>query len=329
MGNFACLRALVLGYLLPAMVLAGCSVSKSGPVPGERAKIARSERYAVIIPTGTESYEALALKYYGDARLAYLIREQNDNRSLNGWHEIVIPLGSPNPGGLYRDGYLTVPILSYHHFDTPNAGAMNVSAEAFAAQMAYLQKNGYQVISLDDILAFVSYQRRPPQKAVVITIDDGWKSLKTVAAPILKRHGFRATLFVNSDLISKPTKNSLSWEDIRELVAAGVLDVQSHSVSHADLTKVSEAQLEQELAESKRLIEQKTGAKVRYFAYPYGTFNERVIEAIKRQGYRLGLTVVRGGNAFFFDPYALNRSMIYASFTLEEFTRQLETFRRD
>jgi peptidoglycan/xylan/chitin deacetylase (PgdA/CDA1 family) len=325
------------GILLVILLLSGCAgvpapsqPASAPPGDGGDSILARSDNFLVLVPASSSTYATLAATYYGDARLSYLISDYNQDRVLDGLQEIVIPLKPVNPGGLYADGYQTVPILCYHHFDHEKAGEMNVSAAAFEAQMAYLKENKYQTITLADLQAFVAYQRRPPKNAVLITVDDGWKSLKTVAAPILKKHGFRATLFVYTDLIrSKSGGTSLTWDEIRELVNDGVIDIQPHTATHADLTKVTDAQLDRELIESRRVIEEKLGIKSVYLAYPYGTFNDRVIEALKRNGYQLGLTVVRGANAFFYNPYSLNRSMIYNKTKLEDFARQLETFRRN
>ena len=127
----------------------------------------------------------------------------------------------------------------------------------------------------------------------------------------------------------KLNQNTLTWEELRELKESGLIEIESHSVTHDDLTKISDEQLRRELEESKRLISSKLGITSTSVAYPYGLFNRKTIGMMKQYGYRFGFTVIRGGNGFFFNPYALNRSMIYHSEKIEEFIKSLQTFRQD
>jgi peptidoglycan/xylan/chitin deacetylase (PgdA/CDA1 family) len=175
----------------------------------------------------------------------------------------------------------------------------------------------------------MNFKQRPPKNSVVITIDDGWKTMKTIALPILKKYGFKATLFVYTDLIrSEPNNVTLSWNEIKEMVDEGIIDVQSHTVSHTDLTMLSEESLEKELAASQRMIQEKLGLNVTSIAYPYGTVDEQVVEKLKKYGYEAGFTVIRGGNAFFYNNYALNRTMIFYNHNIDDFAELLDTFKK-
>jgi len=329
-----------LQVLLLFIVLAGgCATSPPSKTaeeipavtaPTVRTREMRSEDYVVLVAEAADTYESLAATYLGDRKLAYLIAEFNDHRPIIKGKDVVIPLKAVNPGGLHADGYMTVPVLNYHQFSSKkSSNKISVSEETFNRQMAYLKENGYNVITLAQFYDFIDYRRRPPPKSVLITIDDGWKTTKTIAYPILKKYGFTAALFVYTDLIkSRPSSVTLSWDDLREMVSSGVIELESHTVTHADLTKLSEEQLRRELTESQRIIKEKTGIKSAFLAYPYGNFNDRVMETMKETGYKAGFTVIRGSNAFFFNNYSLNRSMVFNSEKIEEFTKLLETFRK-
>lgn len=322
-------------FLFLAMI--GCAVPsqeivKDKPLQLETTDRVRiSEDYAVVLANPSDTYESLAEKYYRDRNLAYIITEFNKNKSIIPDQDIVIPLKSVNPGGLYSEGYQTVTILCYHQFSKKKAGSkISVSEEIFEQQMKYLKENGYNVISFNTLRDFVNYKRRPPKKSVVISVDDGWKTIKTIAAPILKKYGFKATLFIYTDMIkSKPGNVTLSWDEIKELIDEGTIEVQSHTVSHVDLTKVSEESLERELEESQSIIKENLGISTTGLAYPYGNFNNQVVEKLKKYGFEVAFTVIKGGNAFFYNNFALNRSMVFNSEDIDDFIELLESFKKE
>jgi peptidoglycan/xylan/chitin deacetylase (PgdA/CDA1 family) len=291
----------------------------------------RSTDYVVLILKGEETYESLARKYLGDKSLGYLIAEFNNQAQLKQGKEVVIPVSVSNPGGIYFDGYQTIPVLCYHRF-SPNRSSdkITVSEETFDKQMAYLKNNGYTVITLKQLNDFIEHQRRPPKKSLVLTIDDGVKSVKTIAYPILKKYSFTAVIFVNTDNI-KIKQNSvfLNWEELKELKNSGVFEIEQHSASHADLTSISDEQLQRELVDSKRILSEKLGITSQFVAYPYGLFNRNILATLKKHNYKLGFTVIRGANGSFNHPYTLNRSMIYNSEKIEDFTKMLVTYQQE
>ncbi|HBA25992.1 MAG TPA: hypothetical protein DCY98_01140 [Nitrospinae bacterium] len=305
--------------------------------PEEISKERKSEEYVVFFASPSDTYESLSEKYYGDKNLSYIISEFNQNQSITQNKEIIVPLKSLNPGGLYPEGYLTIPILCYHQFGkTGSKDKMIVSEEMFDKQMVYLKENNYNVITLREFFDFVNYKRRPPKNSIVITIDDGWKNVKTIAASILKKYGFKATLFVYTDLI-KPSKITLTWDDIKEMLNDGVIEVQSHTRFHTDLSKTKDNEsetaykqrIEQEIGESQKIIEQRLGIRPTLLAYPFGTFNDAAIEILKKYQYEGAFTVIKGGNPFFHNNFSLNRSMVFNSEKIEDFIKLLETFKKE
>jgi peptidoglycan/xylan/chitin deacetylase (PgdA/CDA1 family) len=169
---------------------------------------------------------------------------------------------------------LRVPILMYHRIregsgDRHPFYETSTSPRLFAEHMRYLNENGYRTVGLDDVMN----GSPASEPRVAITFDDGYEDFYTHALPVLSSYGFRATVFVVSSFPQCPERNLgqdryLNWTQIRELLALGN-EIGSHTVSHPDLHRIPGERLEYEVAESKRVIEQETGARIDSFAYPY------------------------------------------------------------
>lgn len=209
---------------------------------------------------------------------------------------------------------------------------MTVTVAAFEEQMKLLKDAGYHVITMDQFFDFLDFKGQLPKKSVVLTIDDGWRSAYDLAFPILKKYGYPATLFVYTDLITG-SKKTLSWDLLLEMSNKGI-DIQCHTKTHRNLAMLKEREslkdyyeaIDRELSESARIIKEKLNKDVKYFAYPYGSTNHLVIALLKKYGFRGAFTVKHGGNPFFSNNYAVNRTMIYGDLDLAQFERNLNTF---
>ena len=321
---------------LAILFLSGCAPLLQGePVPAPEAPRPTTRTLpgfvAVVVEPG-DSLSSLALKYLGDRSLDWMIAEFNGITSVTPGLEVVIPLKPYDRGGLTSEGFQIVPVLCYHQFSETAIDKMTVTRSAFEKQMRFLKDEGYRVISLDQLMDFIDFKGQLPRKAVVITIDDGWRSTYDIAYPILKEYGYPATLFVYTDLIMGGAK-TLDWDLIREMSVNGI-DIQCHTKTHSDLNRKAAQQpmgdylkgVERELTESAAVIQNKVGKKVTYLAYPYGETNSLVVAVAKKLGYRGAFTVERGGNPFFVDAYRIQRSMIYGDFTFQDFKRNLKPF---
>jgi len=319
---------------LAILFLTGCASllpkePVSVPAAPRPATTALPEFVAVVVEPG-DSLSSLALKYLGDRSLDWIIAEFNGITSVTPGLELVIPLKPYDRGGLTPEGFQTVPVLCYHKFSETEIDKMTVTKHAFEKQMRFLKDEGYRVIGLDQLLDFIEFKDQLPKKAVVITIDDGWRSTYDIAYPILKQYGYPATLFVYTDLIMGGAK-TLDWDLIREMSLNGI-DIQCHTKTHSDLTRKATqesmrdylAGITRELTESAAVIQNKAGKKVTYLAYPYGETNSLVVAVAKKLGYRGAFTVERSGNPFFVDAYRINRAMIYGDFTLQDFKKNLK-----
>jgi len=338
-GTAALLAAVLAGCAAPtanapppgaAPGAAPAAPSTAEPVDSPTTVLQTPEFVAVVVQPG-ETLASLAATWLGDQSRAWEIAEFNDIDAAAPGEELVIPLRPFRRGGLSPERYQTVPVLTYHQFAEKSTNRMTVSREAFEAQMRLLKEKGYQVVSLEQLLAFLDFRGQLPEKAVVITIDDGWRATYEIAFPILKKYGYPATLFVYTQLINGSAK-TLSWDQVREMSAQG-LDVQCHTISHRNLAlpqgKENAEQyfttIAREIAESTRTIEQKLGKRPTIMAYPYGDTNGLAITLLKRQGYRAALTVTREPNPFFASPFRLGRAMIYGDYDLARFEKNLVT----
>ncbi len=276
-----------------------------------------------------ETLASLAGTWLQDPGRSWEIAEYNDIAAAVPGQEIVIPLRPFRRGGLTPERYQTVPVLVYHQFAEKSTNKMVVSREAFEAQMRLLRDNGYRVVSLEQLLAFLEFRGQLPEKAVVITIDDGWRSAYEIAFPILKRYGYPASLFVYTQLIAGGAK-TLSWDQLREMAAQGIT-VECHTATHRNLVQQQSlespdqyfAAVQREIVDAARTIEQRIGRRPTVLAYPYGETNGLAIALLRRHGFRAAFTVVREPNPFFLSNFRLNRSMVYGDFDLARFERNL------
>lgn len=283
---------------------------------------------AVIVQPG-DTLSSLAARYLNDPSLDWRIAEFNGISTLKPGDGVVISLKPLDLGGVTSRGYQTIPVLAYHKFSKHTSDRMTVREDAFEEQMAFLKKNGYRVIRLDDLFEFLKRKRPLPPKSVVITFDDGWRSMYDIAYPVLKRYGYPATLFVSTDLIH-PATTMLDWGKIREMSRNGI-DVQCHSRTHRSLGKIENGEtlqayfesIKSELVESAKVIKRQLGTDVKYLAYPFGDTNSLLIAMLGKLGFQGGLTVVRAGNPFFADEFRVGRSMIYGTFDLKTFADNL------
>jgi peptidoglycan/xylan/chitin deacetylase (PgdA/CDA1 family) len=224
------------------------------------------------------------------------------------------------------DARTTVPILMYHQIKELTASATQddlawtVTPAALDAQLGYLSEKGYTTISLDQLLDGFSGKAGLPAKSIVITFDDGWKTQYTVALPLLKKYKQTATFYVVSTYMGYGAY--FDWDMTKALKDAG-MTIAGHTLDHSDLVKTNATQLDKQLQDSKAAIEKNLGITVNHFAYPFGSYNDTVVAAVRRAGYRSATTInpvpVRGPVSAFLLP------RMHATYkqTLAEFIKML------
>lgn len=219
-------------------------------------------------------------------------------------------------------------ILMYHAIaDRPDYAA-SVKPEEFARQMAYLAERRYDVISLGELVRRMSASE-PLGGTVVITFDDGYLDNLTVAYPILKRYGFPATIFVTTDSAGAADKRGLmrlSIEQWKELESSGLVSLEPHSRTHPHLSRLPREQARNEIEGSKKALEEALGKTCRFFATPYGDFNEETIRLIREAGFIAATTVAERTTASAAtDPMRLPRMSIDRSTTMSQFKGKLSS----
>ncbi len=278
--------------------------------------------------TGEKSAN-LANRWLGSRALAWQIDELNG--SVKEGDMVLISKRDLRPSGISPQGIEGITILSYHHIkDEKNCRGTTVCVHDFRDQMEFLVENGYPIISLQTFTRHFQNGERLPPNAVVITFDDGWKSTYDYAFPILVEYGLPATVFVYTDFVSAPA--GLTWDQLKEMEAGGIFEVQSHSRTHSNLPKILATLdkekktefLEREISSPNKILKRNMGGQPYAFAYPYGAVNNDVAKVVD-QNLKIGLTVNRGANPMYADRLKLRRTMIFGEDSLADFKRKIKS----
>lgn len=204
-----------------------------------------------------------------------------------------------------------VPILMYHSVfpEATEKDMLVVTPRTFDRQMAFLKKNKYNVLALEELAQLIKEKKKIPAKAVVITLDDGFKDNYTYAFPILKKYGLPATIFIITNEVGR--RDHLSWEEIKEMQGSGIISFGSHCLGPKPLINISSREeVKKEIFDSKRLMEQKLGKEVSSFAYPEGLFNPEIRQMVIEAGYRVAVATKPGKDYPDDDIFALKRLRI-------------------
>ncbi len=195
----------------------------------------------------------------------------------------------------YSEKKIQVPIVLYHHIRpiTPDMNALakglSVTPEVFDRQLEYLEKNEFSTITLDQFYSALIGKESLPEKSIVLTFDDGYKDAYTYALPLLEKHHLKGVAFVITQAVG--TSEYLTWDQIREMDKSGVFEIESHTLTHPELPKLSHKKMKKELEESKKILEEKIEKPIEFFCYPYGRYSK---EIVKEAGYKGAFTTHYG-----------------------------------
>ncbi|MDR3288270.1 MAG: polysaccharide deacetylase family protein [Peptococcaceae bacterium] len=213
-----------------------------------------------------------------------------------------------------------VPVLYYHSVRIEAGNELCMPPAQLEEQMKFLADNHYQGITLDELYDGLYGTGGLPAKPVVITFDDGYQDNYQNAWPVLQKYGYTATVFIITDYIGE--QGYLSAPELKALQENG-WRLEGHSATHPYLTEATAAALEEELAGSKAVLEAQLDRPVKFFAYPFGVFDERVAQAVKDSGYTMAVTTERGWAHRDEDPMRVKRVYCYADMGIAEFERRL------
>jgi peptidoglycan/xylan/chitin deacetylase (PgdA/CDA1 family) len=226
------------------------------------------------------------------------------------------------------DRQVRVPILMYHHIDEPGPDAdayrrdLSVAPKRFKEQLAYLQQEGYESISLNDLALHLTVGKPLPPKPIILTFDDGYADAYTRALRRLRRFGFTATFFLVTAPIDAQNPDFLSWEQVQEMHALG-MRFEPHSYDHPDMRDRGFEFLVYQVLAPKEAIEARTGETCRFFAYPSGRYDQYVIDVLHSAGYWGAVLTDQGATHTADDLFTLRRIRVRGEDDLETFARKL------
>lgn len=210
-----------------------------------------------------------------------------------------------------------VPVLMYHSIQLCAHDQYCLPPEQFEKQMKELVSSKYSSITATELLHFWDKKTKLPAKPIVVTFDDGYKDNYFNAYPVLKKYNIKATIFLVTGLIGRP--NYLSWEQIKEMQKSGLVDFESHTVHHPDLSKLPPEQVYQELVQSKQTIEKELRKPVKIFAYPYGMYKRTTLPLLKKAGYEMAFNSNPGLASPVQGQYLLKRIAIHGNNSVDRF----------
>ena len=187
-----------------------------------------------------------------------------------------------------------VPVLCYHHIRPFSAGISesmknySVFPEAFAAQMKILHDSGYHTILPEELYEYLVYDGTLPDKPVMLTFDDTDEEQYSLGNIEMKKYGFKGVYFIMTISMNRP--RYMSKEQIKNLSDSGNV-IAAHTWDHHMVTKYTGADWEIQLNKPQKQLETITGKTIKYFAYPFGLWNEAAITEIKNRGYKLAFSL--------------------------------------
>ncbi|RXJ02963.1 polysaccharide deacetylase family protein [Anaerobacillus alkaliphilus] len=246
-----------------------------------------------------------------------------------------------------------ITVLMYHHFAEGEETSVTVDPERLRDQLVTLKEAGYETITERQLADYLNgLEVDMPDKPLVITIDDGYMSNYTIAYPILEELEMHATIYVivNSRGTTPGYIPHFDWDEAREMVASGWIDIQNHTFDHhftietingkerpvlvgkmvIDGVEETDEQYRERIMEDLRLakevIEAELGNEVFTLTYPFGAFNETVIDVATELGHQLMYTVKPGLVKKGDSPYELNRINADGKFTGADLLKEIEKY---
>jgi peptidoglycan/xylan/chitin deacetylase (PgdA/CDA1 family) len=212
-----------------------------------------------------------------------------------------------------------VPILEYHVLGRPRTDVaypeLYVPRAGFSKEMDWLDDQGYEAVTLEQVEDAWYHDGTLPAKPIVISFDDGYRPQYTFAMPELSKHGWSGVLNLKAE------GSDLYRSNVEAMLDAG-WELASHTIHHSDLTTIEGAALEEEVTRSRQILQREYGVSVRNFCYPAGRFDEAVVAAVEAAGYT-GATTEIPGYASRQSPYELARIEVLGSWSVGDLAAAL------
>src|SRR5258708_1507475 len=223
---------------------------------------------------------------------------------------------------------LFVPILMYHQIrintnpSDPVVSALTVSPEQLEQQLSFLNSHNFQTITLDELSTALEGKTSLPKNPIILTFDDGYRNFYENAFPLLKKYDAKAVQFVITGVVDR--QPYLTWSQIMEMDKSGLIEFGAHTRHHPNLPDIPRATIVDEIKGSKLDLEQHLKKRVNWFAYPYGSYSEFIMQTVRDAGFKGAASTVYGTAQSKNTLYLFPRIMVDGRFTLDNLTSRIE-----
>lgn len=234
---------------------------------------------------------------------------------------------------------LGVPVLCYHDLQPKAINDMVNTPKNFEEHLKWLKDHGYKSLTLDQLAAGMKRKNSLPEKAVVITFDDGYEGVYKYGYPLLKKYGFNATLFLVTSKMGDrtPPMSHLTWTEVAEMDKSGVVQAEVHAcklhvklgqkLKQEETEKKPTRDIAEDLRNAKVEIQRHTGRKVDYVAWPYGDYTKDLIALALKDGFVGMINTEYGINSPGGDIRRIKRIRMSSGYdTLSRFESKLSKF---
>jgi len=212
----------------------------------------------------------------------------------------------------------------YHYISVPPADAdiyrldLSVTPANFETQLAWLRSEGYEGITLTQLVYHLALGWPLPEKPVILTFDDGYRDNYVNAFPLLVEYGYPGTFFLHTQPIDEDNPAYLTWGMVGRMHRAG-MDMQAHGYRPRDLSGKSVDYLVYEIVGAKEAIEARTGEPVRFFSYPSGQYDQQTIAVLRSADFWAAVTTVQGTTHSSTNLFELERVRMRGRHSLDDF----------
>lgn len=216
-----------------------------------------------------------------------------------------------------------VSVLMYHMIGDIKDNSAVMTEAKLREQMNYLRDHGYHPITMQELYDYITKGAALPEKPVCITFDDGYLDSYTIVYPMMKEYGFPWTLFLITDDVDKPG-NRMTWDQLKEMADSHTVTIANHTLSHPKLHNLpTRAEKEKEIVEANKALKYRLGIDNQWLAYPYGDYDDEVIDICKKAGIKMAVTTDAGRVHVGSFPYDLKRVYIGNDVSILRFSERL------
>jgi len=205
-------------------------------------------------------------------------------------------MSATQSGGM--DNPIKIPIIMYHYVEyVKDPGdtirqKLNTTPLQFEKELISLKKNNYDTYFVKDIPDIINGTIDYSTRSVVLTFDDGYRDFYDNAFPLLQKYHMRGTVYIIQSNIGKP--DFLSHQQIQDMIDSQLVEIGSHTLTHAYLKTMSDSAAWKQIIESKQKLEEEFNTKIETFAYPNGVYNPKTIDLVKEASYSAAVSVISG-----------------------------------